>query len=75
MQNSYFQIGTITANELLMVKTALLEAELELAKSQQERIAIFEKMLEAQIEVERILSEIVAIGGGREGAGPQDLLP
>ena len=44
------QFGTITHNEMLMVKTALLEAELELARSQHERIAIFEKMLEAHTE-------------------------
>ena len=70
--NGRFQTGTITAYEPLMAKTALLEAELELAKSQHERIAIFEKMLEAQTEVERNLSEIVEYGG-REGAGPEDL--
>ena len=45
------QTGTITANELLMAQTALLEAELELAKSQQERIAILEKMLDNSFEL------------------------
>lgn len=79
-----FKTGTMTANKLLMAQTALLEAELELAKSQHERIAIFEKMLEAQTEVERILSAIAESGGraggfgggfrGGHGVGPQDLL-
>ena len=72
--DSKFKSGLTTANEVLNARIPLLEAELELARSQQERIAIFEKMLEVQTEVERNLSGMVNSGGGREGAGPVDLL-
>ena len=59
------QSGTIKVDEVLKANSALLEAELELATSQQERIAIFEKMLEAQTEIESSWSGKVNTGQAR----------
>ena len=50
--------------DLSKANISLLDAELELAKNQQERIEIFEKTLEVQIHVESVVKAMVMASEG-----------
>lgn len=56
------QEATTSVFDLTNANTEFLEAELELVSSQQERIAIFEKILDTQTELEQGVREIVKEG-------------
>lgn len=60
------QIGTGHPEALPRATMLVLDAELELAGSQEERIAIFEKMLKAQLLIEGVQKEYWAARVGNE---------
>ena len=56
--------GIMSIADLSKANISLLDAELELAKNQQERIEIFEKTLEVQIHVESVVKAMVMASEG-----------
>ena len=64
MEQRFASTRETSALDVTRARAALLESELELVKSQQERIAIFEKMLEAQSHPDALLNAKVRSGTG-----------
>ena len=61
------EVGLATSGDLASQNLLVLAAELEMAKSPRERIAIYEKVVENQKEIERILRlDLEVVGGSRK---------